>query len=326
MGIKATTPVAAIALFVLLSLAGTAQDNSESQPGPVPDAVGKMLSAASTDSARFRSVLETALAAWPDESGRILSLARSLAPEGFDFSGYTGTPARQKAGIAEADAPAERGFFAGWDIEGEASLGLSATSGNTEEQAFAAGFSMDAKPGEDWLHHVDFTSDFARRSGETTKERYLGNYELSYFIWEKGYVYGLFNGEHDAFSGFDYRLSESIGLGYQVIGTDSTEWSIEGGPGVRQTKPVDGDLEHEVLFVANSDFSHNFTKNLLATNRTTVFAGSDRTTIRNIIAFETEVLTALTARLSFEVKHDTNVPEGREKTDTLSKVTLVYPF
>lgn len=325
MGKKAIL-MAAIATFALLSPASTAQDNSEPQPGPVPDAVGRMLSAASTDPDRFRSVLETALAAWPDEKGRILALARPLAPEGFDFSAYADMPEQQEAVPAEAAAPVERGFFAGWDVEGEASLGLSVTSGNTEEQAFAAGFSMDAKPGEDWLHHVDFTADFARRSGETTKERYLGNYELSYFIWENGYVYGLFNGEHDAFSGFSYRLSESVGLGYQVIGTEATEWSLEGGPGVRQTKPVDGDMEHEILFVANSDFSHNFTQNLLATNRTTVFAGSDRTTIRNIIAFETEVLSALTARLSFEVKHDTNVPEGREKTDTLSKVTLVYPF
>ncbi|MEL6757060.1 MAG: DUF481 domain-containing protein, partial [Pseudomonadota bacterium] len=69
-----------------------------------------------------------------------------------------------------------------------------------------------------------------------------------------------------------------------------------------------------------------FNDNVGFTNDTTVLYAETSTQIGNIAAITASLTDTLSARVSFEVRHDTDPVEGFENTDTISRVSLVYGF
>ena len=77
---------------------------------------------------------------------------------------------------------------------------------------------------------------------------------------------------------------------------------------------------------AQSAFAHAFNENVNFTNDTSVVYADTSTQIGNITALTASLTNALSARISFEVRHDTDPVDGFEDTDTISRVSLVYGF
>ena len=77
---------------------------------------------------------------------------------------------------------------------------------------------------------------------------------------------------------------------------------------------------------AQSAFAHAFNDNVNFTNDTSVVYADTSTQIGNISALTASLTNALSARISFEVRHDTDPVDGFEDTDTISRVSLVYGF
>ncbi|MEM7569161.1 MAG: DUF481 domain-containing protein, partial [Pseudomonadota bacterium] len=147
-----------------------------------------------------------------------------------------------------------------------------------------------------------------------------------WFAWERGYIFGLLDFELDQFQLFDWRLSEALGIGYRVIDTDRMSWDIEGGPGARQTQFETGGLQNEFIFVLGSDYDFLIREGLSFFNDTDIFIGSDRTTLTNLAALTAQLSQSWSTRFSFRVRHDTAVPEGQVRTDTATRISVVYGF
>jgi putative salt-induced outer membrane protein len=62
------------------------------------------------------------------------------------------------------------------------------------------------------------------------------------------------------------------------------------------------------------------------TNNTDVLYAEESTQIGNVIALTASLSDTLSARVSLDVRHDTNPPLGFEDTDTTTKVAIVYGF
>jgi putative salt-induced outer membrane protein len=100
---------------------------------------------------------------------------------------------------------------------------------------------------------------------------------------------------------------------------------VQGGPGYRFAELRDtGESEDGLIFRGDAGFEHQLTETTRIVDRFLVETGSDNTYLQNDLGLEVAIKGALALRLGYQVRHNTDVPAGTEKTDTLTTVGLIY--
>ena len=209
--------------------------------------------------------------------------------------------------------------------EGEVELGLVSTSGNTETDTISAKAKISREQGK-WRNAGKFSAFNTSDKTGTTAERYELTGQSDYKFSEREYVFGIINYEDDRFSGYDYRVSESIGYGRRVLDRPDMTLDLEMGPGARQSKLDDGNSDSEFMVRGAAKYLWNITKTSNFSENLTVEAGQDATISKSVTALSSKINGSLAMRLSYTMKHTTDVPPGIEKTDTETAVTLVYSY
>lgn len=211
------------------------------------------------------------------------------------------------------------------DVLTEIELGGVFTSGNTEEQNVRYGVTVD------WLRETweyQFTSDGLRnsRDGDTTAQKLYhvarGRRELSetsYFALRGSY-------EDDRFSGFDYQADFTASYGRSwLTNRDNMSLDTDIGPGYRKSESDEGSTNELIIRLAGeyewaiSDTA-SFYQNLA------LEFGEDSNIYRSETGIQSEVMENISLRVSFNIKRQTEVPFGKEKTDTETAITLVWTF
>ena len=211
------------------------------------------------------------------------------------------------------------------DIATEIELGAIITSGNTEEENVSYGVTVD------WLREnweYQFTSDGLRNSrfGDVTAQRFYhvarGRRELDEnSFWG---VRGAY--EDDRFNGFDYQADVTVTYGRNFLTTvDNMSLSTEIGPGYRRSVTAVDEFNEIIVraageYVWNLSEAANFFQNL------SIEAGEESTIYRSETGVESALLENLALRVSFNVRHQTDVPVDRENTDTQTAVSVVWSF
>ena len=225
----------------------------------------------------------------------------------------------------------------GWTGEGSVSAGV--TTGNTDTTDVGIGINIAREFGL-WKAGIEAIADFGQTNSVDTKNRFFLASQLDRQINDGLYSFGRASYEQDQFSGFDSRAFFGGGLGYQVYDTDQTQWSISGGPGIKideVKRIVTTDATGAALIIpaetvtsfgaiASSDFNYAFNDNVSFSNNSDVIYASESTQFINELAITAALSGALSARISFDVRHDTNPPIGFKSTDTATRVSLVYGF
>ena len=280
----------------------------------IPATVEAMIkSAASTgDPAQLDAVVKAAKATNPGIGDEIDALAKS------------------ELATAQAKAEADRqvrlssqGYFDGWDGEGEFGFGMS--RGNTHETTGTLGLKLQ-KESLRFRHTVTALVDYGRTSGVTTREKFNAAYALDYKFSERMYVYGSGMWERDKFAGYSRRLTESLGIGYSAIATPKMSLDLEAGPSLRQISYINNTSDNQLAARASLAYKWLITNSLTFTQNASALMASGDTTLVSTTAFTSKLLGALSARLSFNVQHETNPPLGLKSTDTSTRLTAVYDF
>lgn len=298
----------------------------------VPKGLSDMLKTAATkgDKATFETILQTALATWPGDRNALLTLANTLKPE-WTRQEHAAELAKAKADAeAKEQASRARGIFYYLDPKlwnGQAELGAGISTGDTKEKAGSVGLTFKRKFGPKWEHNIDLGFDYARRSGDTTRNRFDGKYEALWKPWDKGFLINYVELELDQFSGYDYRVVENLGFGYQILQTSRQSLRLEAGPGVRfykvEDEPGSGT---EILGRLSSTYEIKFNDSLSLKDRIAFIYGADSRTLENRVQASARINAHLAARLSVEVKYDSEAPDGTAPWDTLTRATFVYDF
>jgi len=232
--------------------------------------------------------------------------------------------------MAAAPAQAQSGFWQGWS--GETSLTGAVTTGNTETTDIGLGLKL-AKETDVWRHKFNALGDLGRANGEVNRRRYDIGYQIDRDINERLYVYGNADYFSDDFGAFQEGYFAGGGAGYKAIISDAVTWNLEGGAGYRSQEtqaPVLPNFlpapvtENEVALRAFSDFDYKFNDNVSFYNDTEIIWSSSDTYIWNDVGLTATLAGNLAARASFRVDHHSDVPEGRENTDTVTRFGLVY--
>ena len=135
-----------------------------------------------------------------------------------------------------------------------------------------------------------------------------------------------------------YQGSLSAGVGYHFIQTEATTFTATLGAGYRALRPEDlikdefgdvverikGERSEDAVANASLAYEHKLTANTTLSEKLLVETGSDNTSANNELAVRVSMTDTLALSVAYAVRHNTDPPEGLEKTDQLTTVNLVY--
>lgn len=218
---------------------------------------------------------------------------------------------------------ARRGLFRNWSGRGE--IGASRASGNVDNLGIYASLNA-TRDGLRWRHLARAGAQIQEVNGLRTQERLLVAYEPHYKVNDRLSTYGLLQAERDPPLGFDARYSVSIGLGYALVKTPRFTVDLQGGPAFRHTEFTDGFNEDTISGRAALDARLRLRPGVTLTQTASAFIDSGSNTFTSATGLETQIIGALSARLSYNLQYESDPVPGRVSTDTQSRVTLVYGF
>lgn len=210
-------------------------------------------------------------------------------------------------------------------INTEIELGAIFTSGNTEDENVKYKVVVDWDRG-DWDYR--FSSDGFRSSKEDVlaAQRMYHVARAQYALNEASFVRTRLAYEDDRFSGFDSQSDFSVSYGRNLLRNQANmDFSVNIGAGVRRSV-TETETNNEAIGRFEGNYVWNLSETADFTQDFSVEAGSDSSIYRSESAIETTIMSNLAMKFSVKVKHQTEVPLLREKTDTETAVTLVWNF
>lgn len=276
---------------------------------PPPQPVADMIAAAAADSPdTLRAVVRTAKTSNPGSAAEIDALAAA---------------ATTRATAQKIEHAAEAGILRGWS--GRVELGGGISTGNTVDQRFTAAVDIE-KETPKWKQDLHTTVDLKTEDGETTTARYVLAYSVQRKLSRRLYAVGVLWGESDRFAGYNYRFSEGVGLGYRLIDRRDLKLRVEAGPAVRQAAYLSNDYQDTLAARLAEYLSWRFDPRLEFTQSLVTYLEDKNSTLLAATALTSKLQARISAKASYEVRYEAGPPQGRQKTDTTSRLTLVFGF
>jgi putative salt-induced outer membrane protein len=224
----------------------------------------------------------------------------------------------------------------GWTGTGE--LGLALARGNSRSENLNGKLAFKNED-DRWKHSYslsvlrakgEVTGDFdgdgvPEESFELNANRYELGASSALKVNEVSSWIAALRYENDDFAPFESQTTFSIGYGHNFIKNDETTLLAEIGPGYRRAKLADtGEVESQAIVRGLVDYKHKLTANTELFNKFLVEAGSDNTFAQNDLGVAVSMNDSFALKAGVQVRHNTDVGVGIEKTDTLTTVNLVY--
>jgi putative salt-induced outer membrane protein len=221
--------------------------------------------------------------------------------------------------LAVAPAQAEE-----WSGKGE--LGGVLARGNTDTETLNGKIDM-TKEVERWTHQAGFSILRSVNDGVKSANRWELRGESDYRLTERSFVFGTLRYEDDEFTDYNYQATASVGYGYKFIDGEKTRLDGKIGVGYRQSElRVSGDTQNDAIVRAALDYSHQLTDTTDITDKFLVESGSDNTYMQNVLSLAVKMNESLALGLSYELRHNTDVLPGTEKTYQILTANLVFGF
>lgn len=207
----------------------------------------------------------------------------------------------------------------------EVELGAIFTSGNTENE------SINFRGEIDWRRDAweyGFLLDGFRASQDDirTAQRMYYVAEANYDINEQSFILTRLAHEDDEFSGYDSQTDISVNYGRNLLTQrENMSLTLNAGIGARQSRSEEDDFDEAIIRLA-ADYEWAISQTANFGQVLSTESGNETSIFRSESSIETQILDNLSLRFSFNVKHQTDVPAGREKTDTETAITFVMNF
>lgn len=222
------------------------------------------------------------------------------------------------SGAALAEEPKE------WS--GEASLTYIVHNGNTNGETFGG----KAKTVGDWEEwRVTGKLEGLNQSDESgrTGEKYFASGKLDRKLDKVSYIFALLEHEDDRFSGYHYQTSATVGYGRTVLNNDAHKLAIEAGPGYRRSEVELGDkLEEEAFARFALDYKWTISPSSVFTEELSVDYGEESVISKSSTKLKTKINSQFSLTLGYDIKHNSDAPEGTKNSDSTTYVTLDYSF
>jgi|TARA_B110001454_G_scaffold16797_1_gene15121 putative salt-induced outer membrane protein len=210
-------------------------------------------------------------------------------------------------------------------ITKEIQLGGLFASGNTAESSlfFAGSINIIRN---DWEYEYSLDGLYASTDSEVNGQRIYGVASANYEFSEDSFFLTRMAHEDDRFSGYDSQTDITFNYGRSLLqNVSNMGLTLNIGAGVRWSRLDNSDFDEPILRIAG-DYDWNISNTAMFNQELSTETGSESNIYRSVSSIETQILDNLSLRFSFKLKHQTEVPIGRKKTDTETAITLVMNF
>ena len=207
--------------------------------------------------------------------------------------------------------------------EASAELGFVKTAGNSDTETTNAKFDGSTAYNS-WKHALHLETLNSSSSSVRSAEKYLVSAQSDRNLDDRSYLLGIATWEKDLFDGFDYQASFALGYGYKVIKEEDMTLSLEIAPGYRISEFNAGNNEEDGILRLAETFSWNVSETSTFDQFFNTEAGDSNTISRLGVALTSQVANALSMKVGYTIKKNSDVPVGTEKTDRETSITLVY--
>ena len=210
-------------------------------------------------------------------------------------------------------------------ITREIELGALFTSGNTEDQTLnftgTIGLLQDQ-----WEYMFSLDGLFSSNENDVTGQRFYAVASANYEFSEDSFFLTRIAHEDDRFSGFDSQSDITFNYGHRLLdNVADMGLTLNAGIGVRWSRLNDSDFDEPIVRLAG-EYDWKISDTASFNQQLSIEAGSDTNIFRSETSIETQILDNLSLRFSINIKHQTDVPVSRERTDTETAVTFVMNF
>lgn len=211
------------------------------------------------------------------------------------------------------------------ETSGSAEFGYLSRSGNTDSSDLNAKFGI-AHSYTTWTQSFSASAELAEENDSTTTQRYQLGVKSEYRLSDQDYLFATVDYQSDKFGSYKRRWSEALGYGRRLINQEVQTLDAELGAGARQSTLSNGLKQNEVIARVGLNYLYKFATGADFTNNLLVEAGEENTYLENQAAVAMPLFEKLSLKTSYTVRHNTDVPAGTQKTDTLTSVNLSYKF
>jgi len=209
---------------------------------------------------------------------------------------------------------------------GKGALGYTSTSGNTDSTNLNANLQVGYEILR-WKHSLQVAVIWAETDSDKSADSKSVRERTEYSLGEKSYTFGQARYEDDKFSGYDYQASIVAGFGSRFIDNETQLLDLSVGAGYRQSKEDEsGDTEGGIIATTDLKYEYRFNENATFSETALIETGSDNTYMESETALINRINGNLYSKISYLVKHNTDVPDDTDKTDTITSISLVYEF
>ncbi|MFY2764441.1 DUF481 domain-containing protein [Arenimonas sp. MALMAid1274] len=206
----------------------------------------------------------------------------------------------------------------------KAELGVVNTTGNSDTTSINGKFALNGED-ERLTQDYSFTGLRSESEDELSANRYELGGKLARKFGERQYLGGVVRYENDDFAAYDYQATLALNYGFWALQDDTRSLQLEGGPGLRRARLAEsGESESDGLLRGFADYQHQLTESTQFYNTLLVEASPDNRFLQNDIGIAVSINRSLALKAGFQARHNTDVPDDRKRTDTLSSINIVW--
>tara|TARA_R110001592_G_scaffold58501_4_gene177133 strand:- start:439 stop:1167 length:729 start_codon:yes stop_codon:yes gene_type:complete len=205
----------------------------------------------------------------------------------------------------------------------ELELGAIFTSGNTEDEniKFKANV-MYLR--ESWEYGFSIDGFRSSKNNVLAAQRLYTVASATYNLNQDSFIQSRVAHEDDRFSGYDSQSDVSVSYGQNLLREhESLDWNYTIGAGMRYSREPNDTTSEAILRLA-SELRWNVSENALFIQTLSAESGSKSTIGRSESSIQSDIMDNLSMKFSIKIKHQTEVPIGRKKTDSEASVTLLW--
>lgn len=139
---------------------------------------------------------------------------------------------------------------------GSGSVGLSLTRGNSDTASYNLAFDLTHDP--DTRNVMKWTALYLRgtQEGELTVNRTSLGFRDEYTLSGRTFVFGQIDYLRDTFKLIDYLIAPTAGLGFNVVDTEPTKFSVSAGAGGVWERNTGFDVDGSGALTAGETLTH----------------------------------------------------------------------
>ena len=218
-------------------------------------------------------------------------------------------------------------------------LGFASAHGNSSTESFNGRLRGRYTDG-DWIHSLDLfglrsnaeytiTNDdgTTTRQSQTTAERYTAAAGSALQLGEHRQLTATGRYETDDFATYDRSGTFGIGYGTRLLDWQHFYLDAQVGPGVRRAhNAVEDRTETGLIGRGLFDLKYTITNTTDLVNTLLVESGSYNTYAQNDFGVQVAMNQRFALKAAWQLRHNSDVSDDKQKTDTLTTVNLVYTF